>query len=194
VNRAPDRAQGGLGIGLTLVKRLIELHGGSIAARSAGPAQGSEFVVRLPVLLEASQAPETPSECRRAMPSTCLRVLVVDDNRDAASAMGMLLRITGNEVRAAYDGMEAVRVAKQFCPDVVLLDIGLPRMNGYEAARAIRAQPWSRGMVLIATTGWGQDADRQRSREAGFDHHLVKPLDPATLVDLLASLHQAARA
>jgi PAS domain S-box-containing protein len=193
VDRSLDRTHGGLGIGLTLVKRLVELHGGSITAHSDGPGRGSEFVVRLPAVIESPRAPERsdrPGE--PAAPAAALRILAVDDNRDAAASLGMLLRIMGHDVRTAHDGLEAIELADEFRPDVTLLDIGLPKLNGYEAARRIRQQPWGRGMVLIATTGWGQESDRRLSRESGFDHHLVKPLDPAALLDLLASLGQTA--
>jgi CheY-like chemotaxis protein len=124
------------------------------------------------------------------MPSASLRILIVDDNKDAAVSMGMLLRILGHDIRIAGDGVEAVRLAGEFRPAVVLLDIGLPRLNGYEAAEQIRDQPWGERMVLIATTGWGQEEARRRSKEAGFDHHLVKPVDPEAVIQVLASLGQ----
>jgi CheY-like chemotaxis protein len=195
VDHALARAQGGLGIGLHLVKRLLELHGGSITAYSAGPGKGSEFTVRLPVLLDSAPSPATDTaDEEHAAPASSLRVLVVDDNRDSAATLGMLLRVMGNEVRTAHDGLEAVGVADEFRPDVAVLDIGLPRLNGYDVARRIRQQPWGRGMILIAVTGWGQDSDREQSREAGFDHHLVKPVDPAAVMKLVASLDQSASA
>jgi signal transduction histidine kinase/CheY-like chemotaxis protein len=188
-----DHPQDGLGIGLTLVKRLVNMHEGSITARSDGPGKGSEFVVRLPVLIQPTQGPSrTWTSPEHAFPMSSLRILVVDDNRDSAASMGMLLRIVGNDVRTANDGLEALTAAEEFQPDVVLLDIGLPKLNGYEVARRIRQQSYGVGMVLIATTGWGQDADRRRSKDAGFDHHLVKPLDPDTLLEMLAGLSQAA--
>lgn len=179
-----DRSTGGLGIGLTLVRKLTEMHGGTVEARSDGPGRGSEFVVRLPVVLEGAGG-RRACEGVRAGPS--LRVLVVDDNRDAVSTLGMLLRLLGHEVREAYDGAEAVERAADFRPDVVLLDIGLPKLSGYEAAAAIRAEPWGRSAALWATTGWGQAADRERSQAAGFDAHLVKPVDPAELIGRLAA-------
>jgi signal transduction histidine kinase/CheY-like chemotaxis protein len=191
VERSLDRSRGGLGIGLTLVKRLVEMHGGSVTAHSDGPDRGSTFTVRLPVVLGA--APRADRDAEPPVAVSSLRLLVVDDNADAAASLAMLLRLMGNDVRTAHDGLEAVALAEEFRPDVALLDIGLPRLNGYEAAREIRRRPWGGTMVLIAATGWGQEADRQRSKEAGFDHHLVKPVDPAALTRLLASLEQAVR-
>jgi signal transduction histidine kinase len=185
-DQSRDRAQGGLGVGLTLAKRIVELHGGTITAHSDGPGQGSMFIVRLPVV---SQRLRARRESERTAPAASLRILVVDDERISAASLGMLLQIEGYEIRTAYDGLEAVGVADEFRPDVVLLDIGLPKMNGYEVAHRIRQQPWGRMTVLIALTGWGQETDQQRSTEMGFDHHLVKPVDPPDLVHLLASLH-----
>ena len=186
--KAPvNRPQSGLGIGLALVKRLVEMHGGTISAKSDGPGQGSLFIVRVPVMIEASQSTApTQSEC--CMPTSSLRILVVDDNRDAASTLGMLLRITGNDVRTAHDGEEAVTVYDSFRPEVVLMDIGLPKLNGYEAAQQIRQRSWATSTVLVALSGWGQNADRDRSKQAGFDQHLVKPVDPQALMQMLASL------
>jgi signal transduction histidine kinase/ActR/RegA family two-component response regulator len=186
VHRQPDHPMG-LGIGLTLVKRLVEMHGGTIEARSPGPGQGSEFIIRLPLVLEASAALRQPAS---AMPGgmPAQRILIVDDNVDAAASLGLLLRLTGNEIRTAHDGLEALRVAEEFRPEVVVLDIGLPRMDGYEVASRLRGSPWGREMVLIAATGWGKEADRHRSRESGFNHHLVKPVDPAAMMQLLATV------
>ena len=183
-----EGAKGGLGVGLTLVKRLIELHGGVVEAHSEGLGKGSEFVVRLPILVDVT--PATPADHVPGLISTVVphRILVVDDNRDAADSMAMMLQILGNEVRTAYDGIEAVRAAGEFRPQVVLLDIGLPRLNGYETAERIRQESWGKSMVLAAVTGWGQKEDRRRSSEAGFDHHLVKPVAPTTLVELLSAL------
>ena len=189
VSTALERSQGGLGIGLTLVRRLVEMHGGSVEARSEGLGRGSEFVVRLPIAIEASEPQRRPDE--PAVPKSSLRILIVDDNRDGADSLAMMLQIMGNEIATAYDGQEGVTAAERVRPDVVLLDIGLPKLNGYEAARRIRQQPWSKYPVLIAVTGWGQDEDRRRSREAGFDHHLVKPVDPNVLMELLAGLNGA---
>ncbi len=185
------RSQGGLGIGLSLVKRLVEMHGGSITAHSEGPGRGSTFTVRLPVLSEALRPHQEGERREEAAPTTALRILIVDDNRDSADSLGMMLRLLGNDIQTAYDGVEAVAVAEASRPHVVLLDIGLPRQNGYEACRRIREHPWGRGMVLIALTGWGQESDVRRSHEAGFDHHMVKPVDPNALMKLLASLKAA---
>ena len=189
VDRSLERSQGGLGVGLTLVKRLVEMHGGSVEARSDGAGMGSEFTVRLPVAVAlASHQPQPPKgEGEKTAGPVKRRILVVDDNKDAADSLSMMLRITGMEVRTAYDGLEAVEVAAAFNPDVVLLDIGLPKLNGYEAARRIREQPWGKDMVLVAVTGWGQEEDRRRSQEAGFNGHMVKPVDPAALQQLLTA-------
>jgi CheY-like chemotaxis protein len=189
VDRTLERSQGGLGIGLTLVKRLVEMHGGTVRAYSEGPGRGSEFVVRLPILVE-SRDPEKvgaggETSTRR---SAGRRILVVDDSRDSADSLAMLLRLMGNETRTANDGLEAVDAAAAFDPDVVLLDIGLPKLNGHEVCKRIRKQMGGETIVLIALTGWGQEEDRRRSKEAGFNFHLVKPIDPAALQKLLAGL------
>ncbi len=185
VDDSLDRAQGGLGIGLTLVKRLVEMHGGTVKARSAGVNQGSEFTVRLPIVVELLGQPHE-SNGQHVAPSGKRRVLIVDDNESAAHVLGMLLKALGNEVQTAFDAIYAIELAEHFRPDVVLLDLGMPKMNGYEAARHIRSQPWGKTMVLAALTGWGQEDDKRRTREAGFDHHFVKPVDPATLQKFLA--------
>src|SRR6516162_4566891 len=161
--RSLNRAQGGLGIGLALVKRLVEMHGGSVEVKSAGPDLGSEFMVRLPVLLEAHQGPSHSGQESELTSGGASRILVVDDNPDVAASLAMMLKMVGNEVRIANDGLEGLRVADEFRPTVVLLDIGLPKMNGYEVARQIRQHDWGKQMVLIALTGWGQDEDRLRS-------------------------------
>ena len=184
LERSLEKSQGGLGIGLTLVKRVVEMHGGGVEARSEGPGKGSEFIVRLPIVIEGSQLQMTGDGEEQPVTSS-LRILVVDDNADGADSLAMMLRIMGNDVRTAYDGQEGVDVAAAFRPDVLLLDIGLPKLNGYEACRRIREQSWGKGALLIAVTGWGQDEDRRRSSEAGFDHHMVKPLDPHALLKLL---------
>jgi PAS domain S-box-containing protein len=190
VDRSLERSEGGLGLGLTLVHRLVELHGGTVEARSEGLGKGSEFIVRLPVAVEL-QDPGPRGEAgggETAATPAARRILVVDDNRDAADSLGMLLGMLGHEVHTAHDGLEAVEAVDGFRPDVVLMDIGLPKLNGYEAARRIREQQGGAGLVLIALTGWGQDEDRRRSREAGFDHHITKPVDFADLQRVLAEV------
>lgn len=184
VNESSDMSQGGLGIGLTLVKELVEIHGGTIEPHSAGPGQGSEFVVRLPVLIERLQ-PMTSRRIDMPQPATPHRVLIVDDNRDAASSLSMLLKIAGNQTSLAYDGQEALEMAEKSLPEVVLLDIGLPKLSGYDVCRRIREQPWGKNMVLVALTGWAQEEDRRQSQEAGFDHHMVKPVELADLLRVL---------
>jgi two-component system CheB/CheR fusion protein len=184
VDRSLERSQGGLGIGLALVKRLVEMHGGSVEAYSAGLGRGSEFVVRLPTLIDKLQPEEPTAE---QTPTTAHRILIVDDNRDAAMSLATLLTLTGNKMQTAHDGLEAVEAAALFRPDVVLLDLSLPKLNGYDACRRIRQQPWGKNMMLVALTGWGQDEDRRQSKEAGFDHHMVKPLELSALMKLLAS-------
>jgi CheY-like chemotaxis protein len=193
VDRSLERSHGGLGIGLTLVDRLLALHGGSIEAHSEGIGRGSEFIARLPVAERAFPA-ETPAPAQAASPSmnTACRILVADDNRDAATTLGTLLRMRGHDVRTAFDGQEACEVAADFRPDVVLLDIGMPRRNGYDAARQIRLEPWGQEVLLVALTGWGKDEDKQLSKEAGFDHHLVKPVDPQQLDAVLAEPREPA--
>ena len=188
VDHSLERSEGGLGIGLTLVQRLVEMHRGTVEAHSEGPGKGSEFVVRLPVAAAAaSRAPDgAASDVGKVVTPALRRILVVDDNWDAADSLGMLLRMMGHEVHTAHDGPEAVGAAAVFRPDVVLLDIGLPKLNGYEVARRIRKLEGGAGLMLIALTGWGQEEDRRRSKEAGFDHHLTKPVELADLQGLLA--------
>lgn len=187
VEGALSRAQGGLGIGLCLVKRLVELHGGHIEARSSGPGKGSEFVVRLPIVVEQI-TPPTSNDDDKTAPLSGLRILVVDDNLDTAASLAMLLKVMGSHVRTANNGEEAVQTAEELRPHVVLCDIGLPKMNGYEVCRHIRQEPWGENMVLIAVTGWGQDDDKRKSEEAGFNRHMVKPVKPQSLMKLLAEL------
>jgi CheY-like chemotaxis protein len=186
VKTALERSQGGLGIGLTLVKKLVEMHSGRIEARSSGLGKGSEFVVRLPVVKASRPQPEVGGGGDD--PKTPLRILVVDDNRDGADSLAEMLGFMGGDTLTAYDGEQAVAAAGDFRPDVIVLDIGLLKLNGYEACRRIRALPESNGVVIIAQTGWGQDEDRQRTQEAGFDHNMVKPVEPAALMKLLANL------
>lgn len=187
LDRSLHQAQGGLGIGLSLVKRLTEMHGGEIEAQSDGAGKGAEFIVRLPMLKE--NAPAAPNgEEKRQLHKSSMRILVVDDNRDGADSLSLMLRLMGNETFAAYDGEEGVQKAEELRPDVVLLDIGLPKLNGYEACARIREREWGKDLILIAITGWGQDEDRRRSQEAGFNYHLVKPVDPHAFSKLLAEL------
>lgn len=188
VEGALSRAQGGLGIGLCLVKRLVEMHGGSVEAKSGGLGKGSEFVVRLPIVVERTYPRPASHDGDEAKSTSDLRILVVDDNRDGANTLAMMLKVMGNETRTAYDGEEAVAAAGEFRPHVVLCDIGLPKLNGYEACRQMKAHAWDKKMILIAVTGWGQDDDRRKSEAAGFDHHLVKPVDLQALMKLLAGL------
>jgi CheY-like chemotaxis protein/two-component sensor histidine kinase len=188
-----SRMLGGLGIGLTLVKRLVEMHGGTVAAESAGQDMGSTFVIRLPALIESSQCSQPQAEGPVRMSPPSLRILIVDDNRDAADSLAMLLRTIGHDIRTAYDGLEAVQVANEFRPEVVLLDIGLPKIDGHEVAQRLRREPWGQHTCLIAVTGWSDETDRARSRAAGFDHHLVKPLDTGHLAQLLSSIERSAR-
>jgi CheY-like chemotaxis protein len=190
VGRTIERTEGGLGIGLSLAKRLVEMHGGTLSVQSDGLGKGSEFDVCLPTLLGQSQqaSPQTqPSEEATA----AHRILVVDDNRDSAESLATLLRLAGNELQLAYDGAEAVEKAALQNPDIIVLDIGLPRMNGYDACRAIRAQPGGKDITIIAASGWAREEDRRLSKEAGFDAHLIKPVDHAALMKLVA--HAAAR-
>ena len=184
--QAATLSQGGLGIGLTLVKQLVEMHGGSVSAYSEGLGQGSEFVVRLPTVVPQHQAVENNTS--EPQPINVRRILIVDDNEDSAMTLSMLFEMTGDETQTAHDGLKAVETAETFRPDVALLDIGLPGLSGYEVARQIRAQPWGEAMVLVALTGWGQQEDRQRSTEAGFNAHMVKPVDHEELLKLLGEL------
>ena len=177
----------GLGIGLALVRRLVEMHGGTVSAQSDGLGHGSEFVVTLPLVVvhnvsqgEKVQSPALPVVSAR-------RIMVADDNHDSAEALATLLQLHGHEVRVAHDGVEALRTGETFMPDVLLLDLGMPKMDGYETARLARAQPWGTSVMIIALTGWGQERDRQRTAEAGFDAHLIKPVTDVDLFRVLAT-------
>jgi PAS domain S-box-containing protein len=182
------RSQGGLGLGLALVRRVVAMHGGTVTAASAGPGQGAEFVVRLPRLVPGSAALDPPDRPGpRVTDALRRRVLVVDDNVDAAESVAALLKLSGYAVRCAYDGTSALQLAQSYQPDVVVLDIGLPDITGYEVARKLRAQPQFAHLPVVAVTGYGQDADRTRSREAGIDEHLTKPVDPAALQAFIAT-------
>lgn len=186
VDQSLERSQGGLGIGLTLVKRLTEMHGGTVEARSDGPNKGSAFRVRLPILSGQIAQPQPPSgECESKAVAVPCKVLIVDDHQDTATSMSTILHIMGHDVRVAHDGQQAVVEAASYQPDVILLDISLPKMSGHEVARRIREQPKGRHVKLVALTGWGQEEDKRRAKDAGFDHYLIKPVEPAALEELL---------
>lgn len=184
-DRSLDRSEGGLGIGLTLVRSLAQLHGGTVTATSDGPGKGSEFVVRLPAAEGWAGADNDGKGEATAAAARCFRVLVVDDNVDTANGMARLLRFSGHEVRVAHNGKEALEVAREHRPEVMLLDIGLPGMDGYEVAKQLRAEEWSKDSVLIAVSGYGEEQARDRSKAAGFHHHLVKPVNFDTILALL---------
>jgi CheY-like chemotaxis protein/two-component sensor histidine kinase len=189
VDRSLERSQSGLGIGLSISKQLVEMHGGIIEVRSDGYGKGSEFLVRLPALIREPQeiAPVNERKDNTAKgPSR--RILVVDDNADSAASMAIICEVMGNDVRTARDGLQAVELAEVFRPNVILMDIGMPRLNGYEACKRIREQPWSRDMIIIALTGWGQEDDRRRSEAAGFNRHLVKPVSFESIKELMGQL------
>ncbi len=185
-DRTGGRSRGGLGIGLSLVKRIVELHAGTVTAQSEGLGLGSEFIVRLPAI-ESTPIDVGATPVVAGVPAR-RKILVVDDNADAAESLAALLSISGHETRMAHDGPEALQQAERFHPDVVFLDIGMPTLDGHETAKLIRKQPWGKTMVLVALTGWGQNEDRRRSKDAGFNHHLVKPADPEVVEKLLQSI------
>ncbi len=187
-DRSLDRSQGGLGIGLSLVQRLVELHQGSVEALSEGLGKGSEFIVRLPVLLSTPPQLSTTTGETDKQSAPAARVLVVDDNVDSADMVTLLLQGSGYEVRAAYSAQTALVMASEYRPDIIILDIGLPEMDGYEVARRLRQRAELKDVQLVAVTGYGQDSDRQQSQEAGFDYHLVKPVEPEKLQALLEKL------
>ena len=192
VDTAWKRVQGGLGIGLSLVKEFVGLHGGRVEVHSDGSGKGSEFVVRLPSAAAAA-ADEPPTAAAEKSRGPQRRVLVVDDNRDAAESLAMMLGIMGHEVRTAHGGEAGVAAAAEFRPEVVLMDLGMPKVDGYEAARRIRAEPWGDAPFLVALTGFGADEDRRRTHDAGFDRHLVKPVALDALTESLAGMQTASR-
>jgi len=187
VDTAIERSRDGLGIGLTLVKTLVELHGGTVQVHSAGLGCGSEFTVRLAAVSAAAESPEVERRAPAVGDSIARRVLIVDDSVDAAESLAMLLAFEGHEIHKAHDGADAVRTAERLRPDIVLMDIGLPILNGYEACRRIRSQTWGETIIMVAITGWGQEEDREQSEAAGFDLHLVKPMDYDELLRIVAS-------
>jgi signal transduction histidine kinase len=188
VHSKSERAQGGLGIGLALVRRLTEMHGGTVSAHSDGPGRGAEFTVRLPVMAVPVERIPSSRKDEKVPSIEPMRIVVADDNQDAAEALSLQLQLSGHEVRTANDGVEALELAKAFGPDVMLLDLGMPKMDGYEVARQIRQEAEDRRIALVALTGWGQQQDRERTAAAGFDAHLVKPVAEAQLFKTLASV------
>ena len=191
VEHSLGKAQGGLGIGLTLVKRLVEMHGGAVEARSQGRGTGSEFIVRLPLAVSPAAEQSGGTGEATTTSNSQRRILVADDNRDSADSLAMLLDSMGYDTRTAYDGLKALELGATFEPDIVLLDIGMPKLNGYETCRRIREQAWGKNAVLIACTGLGLEEDKRRSQEAGFNLHMVKPVDPVVLMKLLTTLKVA---
>jgi CheY-like chemotaxis protein len=188
VGRSLEQSEGGLGIGLSLAKRLVEMHGGEIAAFSDGPGSGSQFVVTLPLAMEAAIPHDVTPAASNNGGRAGKRILIADDNTDVAEAFEVMLQILGHEVEVAHDGIQALEAAERSQPEVIVLDIGMPLLNGYDAARRIRQFPWSENCVLIALTGWGDEKDRRKSEEAGFNYHLVKPVDPVALGNLLDTI------
>jgi signal transduction histidine kinase/ActR/RegA family two-component response regulator len=187
VHSKAERAQGGLGIGLALVRRLTEMHGGTVTARSDGPGRGTEITVRMPALATETGPKKHVTGGEPVAVVEPRRILVADDNHDAAESLALQLQLAGHDVRTARDGVEALDVAQNFKPHIVLLDLGMPKMDGYEAARAMRLASWGKETTLIALTGWGQPQDRQQTRDAGFDAHLIKPVSESQLFQALAS-------
>jgi CheY-like chemotaxis protein len=185
VDTSWQQRQGGMGIGLSLVKEFVGLHGGRVEARSGGLGKGSEFVVRLPVAAGAATEPIAPPK-KTSGPRR--RILIVDDNTDASESLAMMLTVVGHEVRTAHDGDAGLAAAAEYRPDLVLMDLGMPKMDGYEACRRIRAESWGSAPLLVALTGWGSIDDQRRTREAGFDRHLVKPADVDALLNIIAEL------
>jgi CheY-like chemotaxis protein len=186
-DRTLDRSQGGLGIGLTFVQRIVQMHGGSVEAKSAGAGQGSEFSIRLPVVADVDATISSPSSVE-AHPARMLKILVAEDNRDSATTMAILLKDLGHEIEVAHDGSEVLKLASIFQPDVFLIDLGLPVLNGFDVAKRLRQQTQFRDNCLIAVTGYGSPQDQDRSEKAGFNFHLVKPVNFEELRKLLATL------
>jgi PAS domain S-box-containing protein len=191
IHESSERRNTGLGIGLTLVKSLVEMHGGTVEVQPRGQDSGTTFLIRLPAAAEPAPASSladvngSRQDLADAVPAMKRRILVVDDNHDALVSLSRMVTLLGNEVRQAHDGLEALEIGQSFRPEIVLMDLGMPKMNGFDAARRMRQEPWGRELSLVATTGWGQDDDRRRSAEAGFDHHLVKPIEVAALREIL---------
>jgi len=186
-DRSLERSTDGLGIGLSLVQRLAQMHGGTVEARSPGLGHGAEFFVRLPVVAGAAVSPP-PAQTDVKEDFMTLRILVVDDNRDAAESLATLLKLSGHTVDIANDGLLALASAEKLQPDVIFMDIGMPRLNGFDAARRIRETAWGKSMTLVAISGWGQDSDRAKSKDAGFDIHLVKPVEFSALEQILGDV------
>jgi CheY-like chemotaxis protein/two-component sensor histidine kinase len=188
VDRSTGASRGGLGVGLSIVRNLVTMHGGTVEALSEGPGRGAEFVVRLPVLSASAPASNPPESATPTRPAPRRRILVVDDNQDSADCLALLLEMKGNDVRTAHDGREALGAAEAFRPDVIFLDLGMPGLDGHAVCRQLRTQAWGRALPIVALTGWSQEEDRRQSQESGFTHHLVKPAEPAVLERLLADL------
>jgi CheY-like chemotaxis protein len=191
IKSTTDRSEGGLGIGLALANELVKLHGGTIDVHSGGEDQGSEFLIRLPLSLLMDEAPERKQgSANNGRFDASHLILIVDDNVDAAASLAMLLELSGNEVLVAHSGQDAVDVARRHRPSIVILDIGLPGLDGYEVARALRNESTGAGMLILALTGWGQIEDKQRARDAGFDHHFTKPVDIDAIQHAIATRAQ----
>ena len=188
VDRTLEKTQGGLGIGLSIAKRLVEMHGGTIAVSSEGHRKGSEFTVRLPARVTAAPAGDGAEPRDLGARGPRHRILVADDNHDSVTTLSLMLEVMGHEVQVAHDGLQTVELAESFRPDAILMDIGMPGLNGFDACQRIRTRPWARDVFIVALTGWGQDEDKVRSRDAGFDRHLVKPVEPAMLEKMIFAL------
>jgi CheY-like chemotaxis protein len=192
-HRSLDRSQGGLGIGLTLVRTLVQMHGGTVEVFSAGPGQGCEFVVRLPALASAFPLPEVPKGPAGDGLSAGLQIFVVDDNIDNADSLAFLLEDSGHQVHLAHDGPTALELAKLHQPQMILLDIGLPELDGFEVARRLREMPNTSKSFLVAVTGYGQDKHRQQTKDAGFDYHMVKPIEWSELLEIIRAIESSGR-